>query len=340
MKVVVDIYGADHSPNELIEGCLLALQNNLELEIVMVGKENEIKNYLEGKEYDANRVDIVNAESEITCNESPTSAIKTKKDSSLVVALEKVKSDRRVVGMVSAGSTGAVLTGALLKVGRIKGVSRPALSPLLPTKTGGKVLLIDSGANMDTKAIQLCHFAVMGSAYMKKMLGIENPRVALLNVGTEDKKGNELCKEVFPMLKKLPINFVGNMEARDFLSGNYDVVVADGFWGNVLLKSTEGAILTLLDLLKQEIYKTTRGKIGGMLLKPTFKNLKQVIDYSEQGGAPFLGVQKIVVKAHGNAKAKSIANAIQQVIEMSEQNLPQIIDEEIKKVVIVDDTAE
>lgn len=339
MKVVVDIYGADHSPNELIEGCLMALKENLQLEIVMVGKENEIKAYLNDKEYDLNRVEILNAETEISCNESPTTAIKTKKDSSIVVALEKVKADRHVIGMVSAGSTGAVLTGALLKVGRIKGVSRPALAPLLPTKTGGQVLLIDSGANMDTKAIQLCHFAVMGSAYMKNMLGIENPRVALLNVGVEDKKGNELCKEVFPLLKKLPINFVGNMEARDFLSGNYDVVVADGFWGNVLLKSTEGAIVTLLDLLKQEIYKTTMGKIGGMLLKPTFKNLKKVIDYSEQGGAPFLGVQKVVVKAHGNSKAKSICSAIKQVIEMNEKNLPGVIDEEIKKVVVSDDSA-
>ena len=337
MKVVVDIYGADHSPDEIIKGCLIAIQKNPDLKIVMVGDLKEITAFLSNQTYNSNQIEIVNAEEVITCEDIPTVAIKTKKNSSLVVAVERTKIDSEVVGMVSAGSTGAVLTGALLKIGRIKGVSRPALAPVLPTKNGGKVLLIDSGANMDCKPVQLCHFAVMGSAYMKNMFGIKNPRVALLNVGTEDAKGNELCKETFPMLKKLPINFVGNMEARDFLSGNYDVVVADGFWGNILLKSSEGAVLMLLDLLKQEIYKTTRGKIGGMLLKPSFNNLKDKIDYSENGGAPFLGIQKVVVKAHGSSKANSIAVAIQQVVEMASANLPKLIDNEIQKVVIDDD---
>ena len=337
MKVVVDIYGADHSPEEIIKGCLLALEKNADLKIVMVGKLHEITKILSTQTYNANQVEIVNAENVISCDESPTMAIKTKKDSSLVIAVERTRNDSEVVGMVSAGSTGAVLTGALLKIGRIRGVSRPALAPLLPTKTGGHVLLIDSGANMDCKPVQLCHFAVMGSAYMQSVMGIQKPKVALLNVGTEDSKGNELCKEVFPLLSKMPINFVGNMEAREFLSGEYDVVVADGFWGNVLLKSSEGAVLMLLELMKQEIYKTARGKLGGMLLKPTFKNLKKVIDYSENGGAPFLGVQKIVIKAHGSSKAKSVSVAIQQVVDMAKKNLTSIIANEIQKVVVNDD---
>ena len=337
MKVVVDICGADNSPNEIMKGCLLALENNENLKIVMVGKLKEITAYLSTQTYNSNQVEILNADTVITCDESPTMAVKTKKNSSLVVATERTKADSEVIGMVSAGSTGAVLTSALLKIGRIKGVSRPALAPLLPTKNGGNVLLIDSGANMDCKPLQLCHFAVMGSAYMKSICGIKKPRVALLNVGTESAKGNELCKEVYPLLKKLPINFVGNMEARDFLSGNYDVVVADGFWGNVLLKSSEGAVLMVLDLLKQEINKTKRGKLGGMLLKPTFQNLKSKIDYSGMGGAPFLGVQKVVIKAHGSSNANSIAVAIQQVVDIAKSNLQKIIDKEIQKVVIQDE---
>ena len=334
MKIIVDAFGGDNAPLEIVLGSLKALELNPDISIVLVGKIEEINKILNTQKFDNSRVEIINADSVITCEDSPTMAIRTKKDSSLVVALEKFKDDKNIIGFVSAGSTGAVLTGALLKVGRIEGVSRPALSPILPTVNGGKVLLIDSGANMDTKPVQLEHFAIMGSAYMKKMYGIRKPRVALLNVGTEDTKGNELAKQAYEVLSALPINFVGNMEARDFLSGNYDVVVADGFWGNVLLKSTEGAVLTLLKMLKNEIYNTTlKAKIGGALLKKNFKNLKDNLDYSNYGGAPFLGVKKVVVKAHGSSKANSIAVAILQAYNMGVMNLCKSIEDEVKKVV-------
>ncbi len=336
MKIVVDVYGGDNAPDEVIEGCLLAISNNTDLTVCMVGKEEYISNYLINKTYNKNQIEIINAEDVITNEDSPTLSIKNKTESSLVKAFDKVKSDAEVGGMVSAGSTGAVLTGSLLKVGRIKGVLRPALSPILPTVSGGKVLLVDSGANMDCKPEQLLHFAIMGSAYMKNMFNIENPRVALLNVGTEDKKGNDLCKQTFPLLKDAPINFVGNMEARDFLSGEYDVVVADGFWGNILLKSSEGAIFMVLKLLKKELKKSVRTKVGALLCKPAFKNLKSVMDYSEYGGAPFLGIKKVIVKAHGSSKAKSFAVAINQAYQMSKSSLNESIENEIKKVLVVE----
>ena len=333
-KVIVDVFGGDNAPVEIVKGCLKALELKEDICIVMVGKLEEINKILKKYKYDNSRVEIVNADSVITCEDSPTLAIRSKKDSSLVVALEKFKDDKNIIGFVSAGSTGAVLTGALLKVGRIEGVSRPALAPILPTVDGGKVLLIDSGANMDTKPLQLSQFALMGSAYMKKMYGIRKPRVALLNVGTEEAKGNEQAKQAFALLKNLPINFVGNMEARDFLSGKYDVVVADGFWGNVLLKSTEGAVLMMLKLLKDEIYNTTlKAKIGGALLKKNFMRLKDNLDYSNLGGAPFLGVNKVVVKAHGSSNCNSIAVAILQAYNMGTMNLSKSIADELKKVV-------
>ena len=237
------------------------------------------------------------------------------------MALDKLKNDEGVIGFVSAGSTGAVLTGSFLKVGRVEGVSRPALMPILPTKTGGVVGLIDCGANMDSKPINLCHFAAMGSAFMECMYGVKSPRVALLNVGTEKGKGNELTKETFDMLSDMPINFVGNIEARELMSGQADLFVCDGFSGNVLLKSSEGAVLAVMSMLKDSIMSDFKSKIGALLMKKTFKNLKQKIDYSSYGGAPFLGVKKIVIKSHGSSKAESICASVMQVIKLAEKDL-------------------
>ena len=332
IEVVVDAFGGDYSPEEILLGSLNALKLNKEFALVLTGDENKLKTLISGYEYDNARVRLVHAPEIISNNEAPTTAIRTKRESSIVKAFDELRTNDNVVGLVSAGSTGAVLTGAFLKLGRIKGVSRPATCPILPTQTGGKVALMDSGANVDCKPINFVHFAIMASAYMKEVYGIENPRVGLLSVGTEDHKGNELTTQVFQILKTLPnINFVGNMEARDLLSGNYDVVVCDGFNGNVLLKSTEGAIKFVLKNIKQSIKQRFLSKLGALFMKKTFSELKQNLDYSKYGGAVMLGCKKVVVKCHGDSKADSITNAIMQVVDAHNAKLCEIINNNISQ---------
>ena len=254
-------------------------------------------------------------------------AIKLKKESSLVKAFDFLMADEDAKGFVSAGSTGAVLVGAFMKVGRIKGVSRPALAPILPTAKGNGVVLCDCGANVDCKPVNLVHFAIMGRAYAQAMLGVEEPRIALLSNGVEDHKGNELCHEAFELLKaEKGINFVGNCEARDILSGDYDLIVSDGFNGNIALKSAEGAATTILGAIKEGVYGGgLRAKLGGLLLKPVFKNVKKRMDYNAHGGACFLGVNKVVVKSHGASKRKSIAASVLQAKSLAEHNTPENI---------------
>jgi len=256
----------------------------------------------------------VHAPEVISNDEAPTLAIRQKKNSSIVVGFDLLSSRDDVAGFISAGSTGAVLTGATLKVGRIKGVLRPALAPELPNLMGAKTLLIDSGANVDAKPEYLVQFAIMGSEYMKAMYGIKEPRVALVSVGTEDHKGSEFTKSVFAQLKELPnINFVGNMEARDALSGKFDVIVCDGFTGNILLKSAEGGVDALTTILKEEIKGLgLKGKLGYVMLKKAFKKVKARLNYTDRG-ACFLGVKKLVLKSHGSSKAETIYSCVRQV---------------------------
>ncbi|MFA6860214.1 MAG: phosphate acyltransferase PlsX [Clostridia bacterium] len=340
MKVVLDCLGGDNAPVEMVKGALLALKENSTLKLVLCGDQEEIKKILaENGNTFSDRIEIVHAPDKIVNNESPTEAIKKKTNSSLVVAFNCMKADEEIVGLVSAGSTGAVLTGSFLKVGRIKGVSRPALSPLMPTKKNGKVLLVDCGANMDCKPINLCHFAVMGSEFMKIVCGVKNPRVALLNVGVEDKKGNELCSQVFPMLKKLDINFVGNMEARDFCSGDYDVIVTDAFAGNVLLKGAEGTFSLINSELKKSIKSNPISLLGGLLCKGAFKKLKNKFNLTNQGGSPFIGVKKIIIKSHGSSEANSIKISIFQALDMAEKNYNQAIEEAIAKMPVLEEEA-
>lgn len=321
-KIVLDGFGGDHAPEEIVKGGLAALREREDFSLIITGDEARIRGLLSENNYLGDRIEIVPASEVITNDDVPTLAIRQKKDSSLVKAFQAVKEDPEAVGMVSAGSTGAVLTGGLFLLGRIRGINRPALCPVLPTATGGKVLLIDCGANVDCKPVNLCQFALMGSAYMRKVSGIQNPRVALLSNGTEDKKGNELNKEAFPLLKSMNgINFVGNMEARDILSGETDVVVTDGFAGNVALKSLEGGIASLMAVMKQEIMSTLKGKIGGLLLKDAFRAIKNKMDYNKQGGAVFLGVEKVVVKAHGSSKAVAVSNAVLQAAEAADRDI-------------------
>ncbi len=316
-RILVDAYGADGGVSVTVEACLLALSRNPEIEIELVGREEEIKQALKEEN---ERLIITNADEVISCDESPVDAIRTKKNSSLVVCFEKLKTGE-YMGMVSAGSSGAVLSGAVLKVGRIGGVTRPAFCPIVPTVDGGVVMLIDSGANVDCKPINLCHFALMGQEYMKTVFNISSPRVALLNVGTEESKGNELVKATYPKLVALPINFVGNIEAREFMSGKAEVVVCDGFVGNILLKSVEGTISNLLKKIKEELKSSLRGKVGGLLIKKPLKSMLSKYDWQNHGGSIVLGCKQIVIKAHGASAVNSFMLSIEQVKSYYESKL-------------------
>ncbi len=341
MKIILDVFGGDYAPSEIVKGAIFALKElNNDVIIVLSGSEEEIRKELSQYEYDKTRIEIINAKDVITNDDIPTLAIKQKKESSIVVALDYLKNNSDAIGLVSAGSTGAVLTGSILKIGRIKGISRPGLAPILPTINNENVMLIDCGANMDSKPIYLAHFALMGSAYMRSVYNIKNPRVALLSVGVEDKKGNELTHEAFKLLKQLPINFVGNMEARDMLSGNYDVVVSDGFMGNVALKSLEGMAENLFKLIKQSITATFARKIGAAILKPALKEIANKMDYKNSGGAVFLGIDKIIVKSHGSSKYKSVAASIKQVLSMHQSDLISNIKDDLSKIDLNIDSAQ
>ena len=318
-KIVIDAFGGDHSPEEIIYGTIDALNESKSFIAVFVGKEDKIKQVLSPLKYDESLVEIVNASEVITCEDEPVLAIRKKTDSSICVAIKKINEDPDAKVFVSAGSTGAVLAGSTLKIGRIAGINRPALCPSLPTGIDGKnVLLLDAGANADCKPINLCQFALMGSVYAK-ISGVENPKVALLSNGTEDEKGNALNHEVFPLLKEMKeINFVGNVEARDILSGKYDVIVADGFSGNVALKSIEGAAKFVMKSLKSALTSSLKAKLGALMLKSSLYGLKDKMDYNNKGGALFIGLKKPVIKVHGSAKRVAVKAAVLQASKYAE----------------------
>ena len=330
MKILIDAFGGDNSPAEVIAGTVLAVNERKGFTAELVGDEQKINDLLKTYKYDKQRITVLHAPDVITCEEEPTVAIRKKPQSSICVAFKELKENEDAKAFVSAGSTGAVLVGATLKLGRIQGVNRPALCPLMPTVIDGKkVLLLDCGANADCKSINLCQFALMGVAYAES-IGVKNPKVALLSNGTEDEKGNALNHEVFPLLKQMNINFVGNMEARDILSGEYDVIVSDGFSGNIGLKSLEGAIKNVLKLMKQGIYSSLRGKIGGLFLKKTMKNLAKRLDYSKMGGALFIGVNKPVIKPHGSSDRDAFKAAVLQAVDYAGFNISDRIKEKLE----------
>lgn len=330
IKILVDTLGGDNSPDANVEGALIALEKIEDAHVILVGDEDTINAKLGGKTYDKSRLEILHAPDEITCNDKPTDAIRTKKDSSLYKAIERLKTDPEVNALVSTGSSGAILAGAVLKVGRIRGVKRPAFCPIMPTMNRKIVAICDSGANVDCDALMLKQFAVMGKLYLEKAYGVENPRIALLNVGTEEEKGDILRKETFALLKQTEgINFVGNMESRDVLKGKYDLVVCDGFSGNVLIKSTEGACLEMLKLLKATMTKSTKNKLGALLLKKDVMELKNFMDYNNYGGAVVLGAAKTIVKGHGSSKAITVYHCIEQAYNMEKNGLRTAIAEGI-----------
>lgn len=317
IKLTVDCFGGDHSPGANVAGALAALDKLPDLTLILTGDEEAIKTELAGKKYDAARLSVLHAPEVIGCDETPTVAIKQKKESSLMKAVELIRNDDSVHGVVTIGSTGALVAAATLRVGRIPGVKRPAFCPILPTMKGGVVGICDSGANVDVSVDMLRQFALMGSIYLACAYGMEAPRAALLNIGTEDTKGDELRKSAYPALAAMEgINFVGNMEARELLSGDYDLVVTDGFAGNVLIKSTEGACLEMLKKLKRDIMSRTVNKIGALFMKRMFDEEKRFMDYRNYGGSVLLGCKKIVVKGHGSSNASAVEKCIEQAYAM------------------------
>ncbi len=335
MKIVVDAFGGDNAPGAIVRGVVDAIRAEEGFSVILTGKVAQINKILEeyADENSRKRIEIIDCDDIITNDDVPTMAIRRKTNSSLVVGLKAFKENEDAVAFVSAGSTGAVLTGATLRIGRIKGISRPALAPVLPTVSDGNVMLIDCGANAECKPINLVHFAVMGSNYMRAMYGIKNPRVALLSNGTEDHKGTPLVQETFKLLKNIEsINFVGNMEAREVLSGDYDVIVSDGFSGNVCLKSIEGAVNSVLKFMKQGIKSSFMSMIGAMFMKGMFKQLKKKLDYNSNGGAIFLGVDGIMLKAHGAANEKTIKSTILQAKVAADNKIVDTIKEHLAKV--------
>ena len=332
MKILLDCFGGDHSPEANVEGGLKALEAFPDLHLILTGDEAALKACLDGKKYDASRLEIVHAPEVIGCDERPIDAVRLKKESSMIKAIRLLRDRDDVAALVSVGSTGALVTAALTRIGRIRGVIRPAFCPILPTMDGGLVGICDSGANVEVTPEHLRQFAIMGSLYMENVYGVARPRVALLNVGKEAEKGDETHQKAYELLSQTPeINFVGNMESRDLLSGSYDLVVADGFSGNVLVKTTEGTALELLKKLKKDIYSRTIYKLGALLMKRMFMEEKDFMNYQNYGGSVLLGTEKTVVKGHGSSKATAVFKCIEQAWKMEQNALPAKMEEIIMK---------
>jgi len=328
IKVVVDAMGGDNAPEAPVKGAVDALDETPGINIILVGKTDEVQNELNKYTYDKERISIVHADEIIGFDEPPVMAIRKKKNSSIVVGMNLVKHGE-ADAFVSAGSTGAILVGGQFVVGRIKGVERSPLAPLIPT-ANGPALLIDCGANVDARASHLVQFAKMGSIYMKHVAGVKNPKVAIVNIGAEEEKGNMLVKETYPLLKECTdINFTGSIEARDIPKGDADVIVCEAFVGNVILKLYEGLASVLMGKIKEGLMSSLRSKTGALLIKPALKQTLKQFDTSEQGGAPLLGLNGLVVKAHGSSGSLEIKQAIKQCIQFGEEKINEKIKENL-----------
>lgn len=325
-KVVLDAMGGDNAPCEIIKGAVEAVQKRDDIHVILTGKEDVINKELSGYTYNKEQISVVHAEEIIETAEPPVMAIRRKKDSSIVVGMKLVK-DGTADAFVSAGSSGAVLVGGQLLVGKIKGVERPPLAPLIPTEKGFS-LLIDCGANVDARPSHLVQFAKMGSIYMEHVMGVRNPKVAIVNIGAEEEKGNALVKETFPLLKECrDINFIGSIEAREIPHGQADVVVCEAFVGNVILKLYEGVGSVLISKVKAGMMTSLRSKIGALLVKPALKDTLKNFDASMYGGAPLLGLNGLVVKTHGSSTSKEVCNSIVQCVTFKEQKINERIRE-------------
>lgn len=325
-KIAVDAMGGDNAPKEIIKGAVEAVQKRDDIQVILTGKEEVIADELAGYTYNKEQITIVNTTEVIETAEPPVMAIRRKKDSSIVVGLKLVK-EKKADAFVSAGSSGAVLAGGQLLVGRIKGVERPPLAPLIPTEKGF-ALLIDCGANVDARPSHLVQFAKMGSIYMKHVMGVKNPKVGIVNIGAEEEKGNALVKETLPLLKECrDINFTGSIEAREIPHGQADVIVCEAFVGNVILKLYEGVGSVLISKMKKGMMTSLRSKIGALLVKPALKSTMKDFDASEYGGAPLLGLNGLVVKTHGSSTSKEVCNSILQCVTFKEQRINEKIKE-------------
>lgn len=325
MKLAVDAMGGDHAPKEIVLGVKRALSEFSDIEVIVYGDENQIKQYITPDE----RLTIVHTDEVIEATDEPVRAVKRKKNASMVLMAQAVKNGE-ADACISAGNTGALMTAGLFIVGRIDGIERPALAPTLPTLDGKGFLMLDLGANVDAKPEHLLQYAIMGSIYAEKGRGINNPRVGLLNIGTEDKKGNELTKKTFQLLKDAPIHFIGNVESRDLLEGPADVVVTDGFTGNMVLKTIEGTALSVFSMLKKTFTASTKNKLAAGLVKNDLKQMKNMLDYTEYGGAGLFGLKAPVIKAHGSSNEVALYNAMRQAREMVKHNVSNTIKDAIK----------
>ena len=329
VHIYLDAMGGDSAPQCTIDGAIEALRADADLKITLGGPKDEIEKLLANCDDVRSRIAVDDCTEIITNHDAPVMAIRTKKQSAQVKGMLLVR-EGGADGFVSAGSTGATLAGGMFRLGRIEGVERPALAPLLPNGRGF-FCLIDCGANVDCLPAYLPQFGIMGSAYLKAVRGVENPRVGLVNIGAESEKGNALVKAAYPLMEKAPFNFIGNVEGRDITADVADVVVCDGFSGNLILKFMEGVAGTLLGMIKKEIKADFRSTLGGLMAKPAFRRVKKAMDYTEVGGAPLLGVKGVVVKAHGSSNAHAIACAIRQATIMVRKNLVASIEQEISK---------
>ena len=324
MRIFVDAMGGDNAPAAPVEGCIEALRKYPGLEIALAGDLSQVEPLLRDCEDVRGRISLVDAPEVITNDESPAMGVRTKKKSATVIGMLQVRAGE-ADGFVSAGSTGANLVGGMLRLGRIPGIERPALAPILPNGKRG-ALLIDCGANVDCQPDYLVQFGMMGSAYMQGVMGVKEPRVGLINIGAEEHKGNALVKAAYPLMQAAPYRFVGNVEARDLLADTADVLVCDGFCGNLVLKFMEGVAGTLMGIIKGELMADTRSKIGALIAKPAFRRVKKAMDYSEIGGAPLLGVKGAVIKAHGSSNGHAFACAIGQCVRMLEGRVVETIE--------------
>lgn len=328
VRVVVDAMGGDNAPAEIVKGAVEAVVSRPDIKVIFTGRQEEIERELQKYTWPKEQIEIVHTSEVIETAEPPVNAIRKKKDSSIVVGMNLVKKGE-ADAFISSGSTGAVLVGGQVIVGRIKGVERPPLAPLIPTKTGVS-LLVDCGANVDARPSHLLQFAKMGSIYMENVVGIPNPRVGIVNIGAEEEKGNALVKETFPLLKACrEINFIGSVEARDIPAGVCDVIVCEAFVGNVILKLYEGTGSVFLSMIKKGMMENLRSKIGALLVKPAIKKMMKAFDASEYGGAPLLGLNGLVVKSHGSSKAKEIKNSVIQCAQFKQQGITEKIREHI-----------